>query len=214
MADYYKILVVAQSGKGKTYAARNLDPNTTGFLNVEDKPLPFKNGFKYHARCTSVADVKNKLNEYATNPDIKVIFFDSFSAYVDLLLADARKTKKGFDIWNYYNEEIGKILTYIKSIQKEVIVTAHYEMLNIEGDQDKRVKVKGKEWEGLIEKEFTMVLYADRKHDEKGKTVAWFELALEGSSCKCPPDIFGEDTLRIENDYKYLIDKTVEFARG
>lgn len=213
MADYYKILAVSQSGKGKTYAARNLDPLTTGFINAEDKPLPFKNTFKYHTRCEGIGDVKKALKEYADNPEITVIVFDSFSAYVDMLLFEARKTKKGFDIWNFYNEEIGKILKYIKSIQKEIIVTAHYEMLNIEGEQDKRVKVKGKEWEGMIEKEFTIVVYADRKHDDKGKTVAWFELALEGSSSKCPPDIFGEDVLRIDNDYRLLVEKIVDFAR-
>lgn len=41
--DYYKTLVVGASGRGKTYMFRDLDPNTTGFINVEDKPLPFKN---------------------------------------------------------------------------------------------------------------------------------------------------------------------------
>ena len=42
-----------------------------------------------------------------------------------------------------YNEEIGKFNMLIKRIQKEVFVTAHYEILNLEGDAEKRVKVKG-----------------------------------------------------------------------
>ena len=46
--DYYKVLLVSQSGKGKTYSAKNLNPETTGFINVENKPLSFKNSFKYH----------------------------------------------------------------------------------------------------------------------------------------------------------------------
>ena len=146
--DYYHVLLVAGSGKGKTYSARNLDPNTTGFINVENKPLPFKNNFKHHSRVESVADAKSKLKEYAENPEIDCIFFDSFSAYVDLLLASARSTKKGFDIWNYYNEEIGKLLNFIKSIKKEVFITAHYEWIQDEGGpKDRRTKVKGKEWE-------------------------------------------------------------------
>ena len=48
--DYYKVLLVGGSGKGKTFAFRNLDPKTTGFINVEDKPLPFKNEFVHHKR--------------------------------------------------------------------------------------------------------------------------------------------------------------------
>jgi hypothetical protein len=35
------------------------------------------------------------------------------------------------------------MLKEIKSIDKEIIVVAHYETLNVEGDQEKRVKVKG-----------------------------------------------------------------------
>ena len=55
--DYYKVALVAQSGKGKTFAARNLNRDKTGFINVENKPLPFKGGFKYHTRCTAYNDI-------------------------------------------------------------------------------------------------------------------------------------------------------------
>lgn len=210
--DFYKILLVSQSGKGKTYSARNLDPNTTGFINVENKPLPFKNRFKYHGRPTSYLEAYNLLIEYAKNPEITCIFFDSFSAYVDLLLGEARKTKKGFDIWNFYAEEIGKLLDIIKRIKKEVFVTAHYEILGVEGNQEKRIKVKGKEWEGVIEKEFTIVLFADRKINDQKLVDAWFDLNLENSSAKCPPDIFGPETNRISNDANFILTKINEFV--
>lgn len=143
--DYYKVLLVGSSGKGKTYSARNMNPDTTGFINIEDKPLPFKNKFKYHARPKNVSEVRTSLMEYANNPDINCIYIDSFSAYVDLLLAECRATKKGFEIWQAYAEGIGKFLTFIKGIQKEVFLTAHYETLGLEGNQEKRVKIKGKE---------------------------------------------------------------------
>lgn len=211
--DYYKILLISQSGKGKTYSFRNMNPATTGFINVENKPLPFKNNFKYHKRCLTVEDAKAALKEYANNPEITAIVFDSFSAYVDLLLGIARATKKGFDIWNYYNEEIGKILNFIKSIQKEVFVTAHYEWLaGDEGVKEKRLKVKGKEWEGVVEKEFTIVLYADNKFEDK-KPVYYFSTVLENSSCKMPPEILGEDVYTIPNDSKYILDKIIEFVK-
>lgn len=60
-----------------------------------------------------------------------------------MALYEARTTQRGFDIWNQYNEEIGKFNTLIKRINKEIYVTAHYEILNIEGDSEKRTKVKG-----------------------------------------------------------------------
>ncbi len=213
MRDYYKILELAQSGCGKTYSNRNMNPDTTGFINVENKPLPFKNKFKHHVRPESYSDVLAAIIEYAKNPEITCIVIDSFSAYVDLLLADCRKTKKGFDIWNLYNEEIGKFLQYVKKCQKEVFVTGHYEILGIEGNQEKRCKVKGKEWEGFIEKEFTIVLYGDRRFDKDKKPSYTFNLVEEGTSAKCPPDIFGSEVFRVENDNKLIFDKIQEFVK-
>jgi len=93
--DYYKVLLVAQSGSGKTFSFRDMNPDTTGFINVENKPLPFKNRFKYHKRINRYSEVLDALVEFAKNPEITSIVVDSFSAYGDLLLAEARKTKKG-----------------------------------------------------------------------------------------------------------------------
>lgn len=141
--DYYKVLLVGQSGKGKTYSFRNMNPETTGFINNEDKPLPFKNKFKYHSRPKTTVEFKTILKSYADNKDINIICIDSLSAYMDTLLSECRATKKGFDVWMSYAEELGKFLNFLKSIQKEVFMTAHYEILGIEGNQEKRVKVKG-----------------------------------------------------------------------
>jgi hypothetical protein len=142
--DYYKVLLVGQSGNGKTYSFRNMNPETTGFINVENKPLPFKNKFKYNKRINRFTEVLDTMVEYGKNPEINCIVIDSFSAYVDLLLAECRKTKKGFDVWMQYADEIGRFMTALKWIPKETFVTAHYEILNIEGAPEKRVKVKGK----------------------------------------------------------------------
>ena len=143
--DYYKVFLVGQSGKGKTYSFRNMNPDTTGFLNIEDKPLPFKNKFKYHLRPKTTVEVKKALTELSINPEINCICIDSFSAYVELLLGECRTVKKGYEIWNQYNEEIGKFLNFIKKIEKEVFITGHYEILNLEMNAEKRIKVKGKE---------------------------------------------------------------------
>jgi len=211
--DFYKILLVGASGKGKTMSFRNMNPDTTGFINVENKPLPFKNKFKHHARITSLAGAKTALKQYAENKDITCIVFDSLSAYIDLLLADCRKTKKGFDVWSTYNEELGKILTFIKNINKEVFVTAHYEWIQDEGGaRERRVKTKGNEWAGVIEKEFTIVLYADNKVVDK-KPIYSFYTFLENSSSKCPPDILGTDIYEIPNDCKTVLDKIIEFVK-
>lgn len=211
--DYYKVLLVGQSGNGKTYSFRDMNPDTTGFINVENKPLPFKNKFKYHKRISRYSEVLETMVEYAKNPEISSIVIDSFSAYGDLLLAEARKTKKGFDIWSMYNDEIGRFMTAMKWAPKEIFVTAHYEILNLEGAQEKRVKVKAKEWESVVEKEFTIVMFADKKFNEKGKPEYYYQLVGEGMSAKCPPDLFGQDTYTIPNDGNMIFNTILNYTK-
>ncbi len=211
--EHYKILLVSSSGKGKTYSFKNVDPNTFGFINIENKPLPFKNSFKYHAKPTTRVEAFNKIVEFAKNPEITAIGIDSFSAYIDLVMAEARMTQKGYDIFNFYNDHISQFFNLIKKINKEVILTAHYEIIGIEGAQEKRVKVKGKEWEGVVEKEFTVVLFGDNKFADNGKPEYFLKLVEENTSAKCPPDIFGEGEMKIPNDVKLILDKINDFKK-
>lgn len=210
--DYYKVMLTSLSGQGKTYSFRNMNPDTTGFINIEDKPLPFKNLFKFHARPVNVASVFAAMESYANNPAINCIVIDSFSAFIELLLSYSRRERKGFDIWNLYNEEIGRFWSEVKKIRKEVFITSHYEILNIEGNPEKRVKVKGKEWEGFIEKEFTIVLYAECTYDEKNKPGYFFRLRGQGLSAKCPPAIFGEEISSIPNDSQLVMQRILDFV--
>lgn len=213
--DYYKVLLVSLSGKGKTYSFRNMDKDKTGFINVENKPLPFKGNFKYHGKPIAQGGVFAALKAYSDNPEINCIVIDSLSAVLDMFLAEAKATKKGFDVYNYYNELISKFLSEVKKVEKEVFLTAHYEWIQDEGGaKERRTKTQGKTWEGWIEKEFAIVLYVDRTLDPNTKKVdAWFDLALDSSSSKCPPDIFGEDVFKIPNDSKLVLDKILEFVK-
>jgi hypothetical protein len=212
--DYYKVLLVSQSGKGKTYSFRNMNREKTGFINVENKPLPFKGNFKYHGKPFATGGVFAALKAYNDNKEIDCIVIDSLSAIFDLFLAEAKATKKGFDIWNYHNELVAKFLAAVKNVEKEVFLTAHYEWIQDEGGaKERRVKVQGKSWEGTVEKEFSLVLYADRKLTDDKKVEAWFDMALDNSSSKCPPDIFGEGVYQIPNDSNLVLEKILEFVK-
>lgn len=210
--EFYKILVVSPPGKGKTYSFRNVDPNGFGLINLENKPLPFKKLMTYHTRPLDRVQAYNAIVEYAKNPEITAIGIDSFSAYADMLMEEARRTKKGFDIFNFYNEELSKFFTLIKKIRKEVILTSHSEIVGIEGQQERRAKVQGRVWEGVLEKEFTIVMFGDSKFSDAGKPEYFFKLAEENTSAKCPPEIFGKDVYKIDNDAQFILDKVVAFA--
>lgn len=210
--EYYKILLVGAPGKGKTYSFRKLDRIKTGFINAEGKPLPFEGAFKYHGKPTKFAGAIKALEDYSKIDEIEVIVVDSLSAIFDMLLEEMRNNFKGFEVWDNYNRSVTRLMNTIKAIKKEVILTAHYEVINIEGEPEKRVKTKGKEWEGMIEREFTVVLYADSKFKDD-KPEYFFRRAGEGTSAKCPPAIFGEDVYRVPNDSAEVLQKIVEFSR-
>lgn len=209
--DYYKILVISQSGKGKTYSLRNMDRSKTGYVNGENKPLPFDKPFKYHARPKKFAGIMKALEDFAKNPEIEVIIFDGFNMSLDNLLEEMRFNFKGYEIWSNFNIKVAELNNLIKKIDKEVVVMGHYEILNSEGDKEKRLKVHGKEHEGRIESHYTIVFYADGKIKDN-KPDFYFVTTGEGLSAKCPPGIFGEDVFKIPNDMKEIVDKVVEFA--
>ena len=210
--ENFKVLLVGGSGKGKTYTARTLDPETTGFINAENKPLPFKQKFKHHSRPTTYKEAYDSIIEFAKDDKIDAIYIDSFSAILEYALVDARTTKKGFDIWNYYNECISKLIVLIKRVPKHVLMSAHYDVLeNADGVMEKVVKTKGKEWRGQIEREFTVVLFADSKANDKGVPEYWFNTYQEGTTTKSPPELF-ENKINIPNDGGYIVDKIKEFT--
>lgn len=204
----YQIAVVGMPGRGKTMAFRNMNPDTTGYINMESKPLPYVNKYKHYCTPNNWQEAYQKLIEYAKNKDIEQVVFDSFSSYVDSLMKTARDTKKGFDVFSYYNQEIGNLLYIIKKYPKFIFVTAHYEWVNNEdGAVEKRIMIKGNEWKGMIEKDFTIVHYADvRVKDNKRKYI--LELQCDGkNSAKTPPMFLSsEEQDTMDNDYAVFLD--------
>lgn len=59
------VLVIGQSGSGKSTSLRNLNPKTTFIINVLDKPLPFKAFKKNYQPCTK----QHKQGNYFTTDD-------------------------------------------------------------------------------------------------------------------------------------------------
>ena len=62
------VLVIGQSGSGKSTSLRNLDPSSTFIINVLDKPLPFRGYKKNYTQVASVKDEKgNKTGKSTGN---------------------------------------------------------------------------------------------------------------------------------------------------
>ena len=63
------VLVIGQSGSGKSTSLRNLDPSSTFIINVLDKPLPFRGFKKSYIPVTK----ENKSGNYFTTHDLATV---------------------------------------------------------------------------------------------------------------------------------------------
>lgn len=222
---YPLIAVVGSSGTGKSYSLRNLNPATTRILNIERKTLPFrkaaeypKNNLKEHG---SVQTFEADFDVALASKDIDTIVVESFSKYAEMLLTMAKGCEKGYNIYNLYNDKITMFLEKAKcNNNKFVVILGIDEIVKFEttaGGETatRRIKVAGKQWEGMVEKEFTIVLFTSVKANAdktKPPTYQFITNNFDGTiSAKSPPDMF--NGLYIDNDVAFVIAKIRDYYK-
>lgn len=137
-------LILGECGSGKTTSLRNLNPDETFIINVENKPLPFRN-FKNLFR--SVPDGDKKVNYYAEDnaikivaainkiskerPDIKNIVIDDFG-YLMSNEFFSKAAEKGYEKYSILGQHAWMVLNALKSARNDiyVFVMAHNELTN------------------------------------------------------------------------------------
>jgi len=201
-SDYGKVLIIGPSGYGKSYLSKSANQETTGFINVERKPLPFKGGFTFTGRPKTWNGFLKNLEDYGNNPEIKNIIIDSQSMAFDMLHSEMKQSYKGFDVYSNYNKELVKYFNLMKDIQKDVIVTSHDETIVEQGYKQRKAKVHGKEFEGRVEAQYTTVLFADKKLKD-GRPEYFLRTFQEDTSTKAPEGLF-EEKLEIPNSADYI----------
>ena len=177
------ILIIGQSGSGKTSSAENLPLESTAIFNIENKPLPFKKKFTNvfsFPQDTPHTTMLELMAQVGRDPSIEYLFIDSFTAYWEMLYEHCRKVKTGFEIFNLFNNEIYRFLSVIKSLPTPfVILTARDELLPIalpDGSTvtRQRCAVMGKDWEKRqIESQFTYVLFMETRRQVTGTTLSY-----------------------------------------
>tara|TARA_Y100001956_G_C4099314_1_gene176823 strand:+ start:666 stop:1313 length:648 start_codon:yes stop_codon:yes gene_type:complete len=204
------ILILGPSGRGKSTSLRNLDPATSVVINTERKSLPFKGSKNFSdLRPTSIKETMAFMKKAAAGKKAKTIIIDSFSAFTDQLLAEARIVKSGWDVFTYYNETLFKFFEVVREINdsgKNIIIIGHEEYLEGEGGAQRvALKVKGKEWSGVVEKEFDIVLYAHSIVEGADSVKYLFRTQTDGiCPAKSPMEMFEDIT--IENDCQIVLD--------
>ena len=197
-----KILIMGESGTGKSTSIRNCDPTLTAIVNPVGKPLPFR-GAKQFAKLNGETD-SDKICEFMkaqANAGKKIIIVDDFQYILAIPYMDRIK-ENGWDKWNDFGENYFKIIDICKELPEDVCVyyLTHCETLE---NGVTTVKLIGKllREKITIEGLFTIVL---KTGVSEGKYY-FFTQNSGKDTVKSPMGMF--DAFSIENDLAYVDSK-------
>jgi len=218
-----EILIIGESGTGKTTSFRTLDPKETFILNVAKKPLPFK-GWKtnyttiskenaqgnYFSSDNADALVRTMKHINDNMPHIKVVIVDDFQ----YLMANEymrRANERGFDKFTDIGKHAWEVAHAGKSLRDDItfIMVGHAEeTTDFKGTRKLKFKTIGKLVDNVITMEglFTVVLFTDINMNGDKEVQYRFQTNQTdgGNTCKSPMGMFSETY--IPNDMGSVIE--------
>ena len=201
--------IMGESGSGKTTACRNLDPQTTFYIDADQKGLSWK-GWKsqYNSesrnyyRGSDIQKVRTLLHKINTEQThIKVIVVDTINA---IMIDDefARMQEKGYDKWADMAASVYGIVLASHQMRDDLtfVYLAHTQTERDDnGYQFTRIKTSGKKLDKIVlESKFTTVLLAKCANGEHV-----FETKAKNSTAKTPMGLF--DEAEVPNDIVTII---------
>ena len=214
------VLIIGESGTGKTTSLRNLNPKETFIIGTINKPLPFKNkGYKIIAKeadgkdnggnicCSDDSSIIVRTIDYISSkrPDIKTIVIDDFQ----YLMANEfmnRVAEKGYDKFSEIGKHAFDVINASRRIREDINL---YILGHSDTDQSGKSKCKtiGKMLDDKVclEGIFTIVLHSmvvDNHYvfltQNNGMSIA-----------KSPMGMFNK--LLIDNDLKIINDTIKQY---
>ena len=201
------ILILGESGTGKSASIESLDPAQTAIIKTIDKDLPFKGSSKYNVLCSSnYAKIGNWLQSISkTKPEIKQIILDDFQ-YVMSIEYMNRALERGFNKFTEIGSHAWSVLNLLDKLRDDitVFVMSHTEIM-----EDGRTKMKtiGKMLDEkiILEGLFTIVLYTCVENNNY-----YFLTQNNGNNtCKSPKGMF--ETVKMPNDLKLVCDAVTAY---
>lgn len=209
--------IMGESGSGKTTAMRNLDPETTFYIDCDKKGLSWKgwrNQYSAEKKNYMVTDfvsiVQRTLQAISESEEathIKTVVIDTLNG---LMVADEvrRMKEKGFDKWQDLAQCVWQLLDSLYTFRDDltIIVLCHSQtQKEDDGYTFTRIKTSGKKLDKLnVESKLTTVLYALCKD---GKYI--FKTHADNSTAKTPLGAFEDD--EIENDITKVLDALKDY---
>lgn len=199
------ILIIGKSGTGKSASMRNFKKEEIDVINVESKPLPFRNDFD-----TLDSDNYREIAKAIKNSKKKVVVVDDAGYLLTNSFMRGHASQGGGNaMFNFYNtlaDDFWKLITFCKSLCKEkIIYIIMHEAKNDFGDIKPKSIGKLLDEKVTIEGMFTIVLrsvYHDGGY--------YFRTHTDGFDvAKSPINMFTED--EVDNDLKAIDKKVREY---
>ena len=191
------VLLIGQSGSGKSTSLRNFKGDEVAVVNVLGKPLPFKSDIKA-GKCDDYAKILNAI----AHTDKKTIVIDDANYLITNEFMN-KSSVKGFDKYNEMGNNFFNLINGIKNIEggKTVYLIMHE-------DTDENGYVKPKTIGKLLDDKVNiqgMFTICIRSMFDNGNYI--FRLKTNGQDCvKTPFGMFEAESM--ENDLKEF-DKVV-----
>ena len=191
------VLLIGQSGSGKSTSLRNFKGDEVAVVNVLGKPLPFKSDIKA-GKCDDYATILKAI----ANTTKKTIVIDDANYLITNEFMN-KSSIKGFDKYNEMGNNFFNLINGIKNIEggKTVYLIMHE-------DTDENGNVKPKTIGKLLDDKVNiqgMFTICIRAMYDNGNYI--FRLKTNGQDCvKTPFDMFKDESM--ENDLK-AFDKVV-----
>lgn len=186
------VLVIGESGSGKSTSLRNFQPNEIGIYNVAGKPLPFRGKFPMMVTVSDVAEIENSLKRNAVN-----CYAIDDSQYLMAFKLIDKVNERGYDKFTEIAKDFKELVdTVVSKTSPDTIVyfLHHTERLD---DGHVKAKTSGKMIDNWLTLEglFSIVIMAvtnESKHQ--------FVTQNDGTStCKSPMGMLENP---IDNDLK------------
>ncbi len=212
------ILIIGESGTGKSTSIRTLPPEHTFIINVIGKSLPFRGSSKNYTRLSpdgltgnyycsdNAAQIKRVINLVNTKrPGIKYLVLDDFG-YMVMNEFMSKALIKGYDKFSELAKNFGDVINMVNDLRDDLFC---FLMMHIESDQQGKTKPKtvGKMIDQYIcvEGKFTWVLHT-LVNDGNYKFLTNYDgMHMAKTSMGC----FSHQL--IDNDLMMVVDKINEY---
>lgn len=211
------ILVMGESGSGKTTSLRALDPSATYIIDADKKGLSWRgwrsqystarHNYKVEDDNAIILEMLRRINSSPDFGHVKTVVIDTING---VMVSDEyhRRSERGYDKWQDLAWSIWGVIDYALTMRDDltVVFMAHSQTERDDsGVQFTHVKTSGRKLDKLVvESKFTTVLNAKQVD---GTYV--FETRSPTSTAKAPMGLFDTDT--VPNDMAAVIAELKEY---